>query len=121
MKKRLLVAEDDQQLNALYKQKLGSAGFDVKTVTDGAMVFSAIRDWTPDLILLDLLMPKKDGYEVLKELKKNHATKHIPVVIASNLGEMDNRQMCLQMGAVDYFVKTEITLSGLADKLKKFL
>jgi DNA-binding response OmpR family regulator len=66
-------------------------------------------------------MPKKDGFEVLKDLKANSATKHIPVVITTNLGENENRDMCLKMGAADYFVKTDTSLAELAEKIAKLL
>jgi DNA-binding response OmpR family regulator len=121
MKRKLLVVEDDLFLNKVYQEKLTREGYEVKTAEDGEAVDAILKKFTPDLIILDLVMPNKDGFAVLKELKAKSTTKNIPILVTTNLGEAENRDMCLKMGATDYFVKADTSLARLTEKIGKLL
>lgn len=117
--KKILVIEDDPTLNKIYETKLKLAGYEVKIATNGDTGLSDARSFAPDLIILDLLLPKKDGFEVLTELKKNGATKHIKVLITSNLGEDDNVKKSMSLGAAGYVIKTNSSIGELVAKVKR--
>ena len=82
--KKILVAEDDKFLANAYRVKLTKSGYEVKMASDGEDVIKALSEYTPDLIILDLMMPKVDGFTVLKEVKNNDRWKNIPILVASN-------------------------------------
>src|SRR3989344_5172363 len=109
----ILVAEDDLFYANVYKVKLAREGYDVAVVGNGEWVMRTIQKRKPDLILLDLVMPVKDGFETLKEIKANDVNKSIPVVVLSNLGQDEDIKKAKQMGAVDYLVKTNISIKQL--------
>lgn len=115
--KKILVAEDDKFLSSAYRVKLTKSGFDAKIVSDGQELLDILDTFAPDLILLDLVMPKKDGFAVLEELGKNPKWKSIPVIIASNLGQKEDIERGLKMGAKDYIVKTDMSLNNLINKI----
>lgn len=116
--KKILVAEDDIQLNSIYQMKLKSAGFEVQTVTNGEELFQVLGQGNkPDAIVLDLLMPKKDGFETLQELKASEQYRDIPVVITSNLSQSIEIEKVMKMGARDYIVKSNVSLDELVNRL----
>jgi len=119
--RKILVVEDDTFLANAYKAKLTTAGFDIKVAPDGDAVMEVLHTFTPDLILLDLIMPKKNGFEVLKELKKNHQFKNIPVIIASNSGQKEDLDLGVQLGASDYFIKADTSLNDIIEKINTLL
>ncbi len=121
MKPAVLVAEDDTSLNSIYVRKLTDAGFAVTAVSDGLSVLSELQKHPAQLILLDLMMPGKDGFLVLKELKADPRTRHIPVIVVSNLDQPENRELCRKYGAAEYVVKTDTTINGLVGKVKDLL
>lgn len=115
---KVLVCEDDvYQANAL-RVKLTKSGYDVTISADGQQAMELLKSTTPDIIVLDLLMPKKDGFSVLSELKASDTTKHIPVIIASNLGQKEDIQKGLAMGADAYLVKSAINLDEFVQKIE---
>ncbi len=118
---KILIAEDDKFLSSAYRVKLAKEGFEVKIAENGTDLLEQLKTYTPDLIILDLVMPNKDGFEVLKEIKANDKWKMIPVIIASNLGQKDDIDQGLALGANDYIVKTDLSLSGLIAKIKTYL
>jgi DNA-binding response OmpR family regulator len=118
---KILIAEDDKFLSSAYRVKLTKEGFDVKIVANGTDLLEQLKTYSPDLIILDLVMPDKDGFETLKEIKANSQWKNIPVIIASNLGQKDDIDQGLRMGANDYIVKTDLSLSALITKIKTFI
>ena len=120
MKKIIVVEDEDVLVKALSIELLG-AGFEVMSALDGEAGLALIQKEEPDLVLLDLTMPKLPGFEVLKKLKEEANTKHIPVVILSNLGQDEDKKKGLELGAVDYFVKSSTDLSLLTEKIKKIL
>ena len=116
--KKVMIAEDDKFLSNAYKVKLTKEGFDICMAADGIEVFEKLEDFRPDVILLDLIMPRKDGFTVLEELKKNPNYRDIPVVIASNLGQKEDLDRGLALGAKDYVIKSEMSLEDLVKKIK---
>ncbi len=119
--KKILVAEDDQHLSVIYELKLRAEGFDVRLAKDGVAVFQILEYFKPDFILLDLVMPKKDGYQVLQELKQSELYKNIPVMVTSNLSATIEKEKVMSLGIVDYVVKCNLSLDQLSEKIKKHL
>lgn len=118
---KILIAEDDNFLANAYRMKLTKEGFEIKIVADGEDVFVVLQEFKPDLILLDLVMPKKDGFAVLKELKANDQYKSIPVLVASNLGQQEDRETCEKLGAVGFIVKSDLSMQDLIVQIKQHL
>lgn len=118
---KILIAEDDKYLANAYRVKLTKAGFDVKIALDGQEAISMLSAFTPDVIILDIVMPRKDGFATLEALKKNPQWKHIPVIIASNLGQKEDIERGLSLGAQDFIVKSELSLNALIEKIKMLL
>lgn len=117
--KKILVVEDDTYLANAYRVKLTKAGFEVDNALDGEEALQHLSTFAPDLILLDLVLPKKDGFAVLSEIKTNPAFSSIPVIIASNLGQKEDIEKGLQLGAKDFFVKTDLSLNNLIEKINQ--
>lgn len=119
--KKILIAEDDKYLANAYRVKMEKEGFEVKIASDGQEVFSTLASFFPDLILLDLIMPIKDGFSTLEEIKKHDKYKSIPVIIASNLGQGEDVQKGMKLGAVDYVIKSDISLNEIINKINNIL
>ena len=118
---KILVVEDDKFLSSALRVKLEKSGFEVKTALDGQEGIEVLAAFTPDIILLDLIMPRKDGFAVLEYLKNSDALKKIPVIIISNLGQKEDIDRGMRMGARDYFIKSEIPLAEVVVKIKTLL
>ena len=116
-----LVIEDDDFLRSLTITKLQAAGFSVDGATDGKVGLEKIYAKKPDLIILDLMLPVIDGFEVLKTLRSNPEYKDLPVIVFSNLGEETDIKKCLDMGITDYMIKSNFTLDELVDKINTVL
>lgn len=119
--KKILVVEDDTYLANAYRVKLTKVGFEVKNASDGEEALIILQTYIPDLILLDIVMPRKDGFATLEEIKKNEKLKNIPVILASNLGQKEDMDRGMKLGAVGFFVKTDFTLNNLIEKINKIL
>lgn len=119
MPKSLLIAEDDPFMSKMYRFNLQEEGMEVRIAADGQETIAAIEKQKPDLLLLDLLMPKVDGFEVLTHIKTKGYT--FPVIILSNLSQEIDQQKCKELGAKDYFVKSEMDLADLSEKVKTYL
>lgn len=117
----ILVVEDDQFLSAAYKLKLEKEEFTVSLGQDGQEALDMLQTLTPDLILLDLVMPIKDGFAVLSDLKESEKLRDIPVIIASNLGQDEEIKRGIAMGAVDYIVKSNTSLEEIVQKINQTL
>ena len=118
---RVLIVEDEEFLLRAVKDNLESEGYAVTTAADGEEAMERIRKERPDLILLDLLMPKRDGFYVLEEVKKNPEWKLIPIIVLSNLGGDVEIKKALDMGADDYFVKSQHPIEEVIAKVKEYL
>ncbi len=116
-----MIVEDEDFLVQALKDNLTVEGCAVDTAKDGEEAVQKVEKSKPDLILLDLLMPKKDGFYVLEELKKNPKWKLIPVIVLSNLGEDTSIKKAMEMGADDYFVKSQHPIEEVIEKIKDFL
>ncbi len=120
-KPKITLIEDDEVLSIVMREELVKAGFDVLLAFDGEKGVRLVRSKKPDLVLLDLLLPKKSGFEVLQELKKDPRTKSIPVVILTSLSMDEGIQKALRAGADDYFVKSQHTSLELVEMIKDFI
>lgn len=121
MKKKILVIEDEKTLRLLIVQILTEDGFEVEEATDGEEGIRKVKESKPDLILLDLLLPGINGFKVLEEIKKDRFLKLIPVIIFSNLGQTEEIERGLKLGAVDYLIKANFTLDEVVNRVKKVL
>lgn len=119
--KKILVAEDDTFLASAYRVKLAKAGFEPIIARDGNEALEAVKKELPDCILLDLVMPVKDGFSVLEALKKDEKTKKIPVIVASNLGQKEDMDRAMSLGASAFVIKSNMSLEELIDKIKAFV
>ena len=115
----ILIAEDEKVLSSALSIKFENEGFEVRVVESGDLVVSTVQTWKPSIILLDLLLPKKGGKEILKELSADPELKTTPVIILSNLDSDDDIKECISMGAVDYFVKANHPIMEIIEKVKK--
>jgi len=118
---KILVAEDDKLLANAYKVKLMREGYDVLLVGDGDELVTNIEKFNPDLIVLDLIMPKTDGFMILDYLKKSERWKGVPVLVSSNLSQSEDIVRVTKLGADDYIVKTDLSMKVLGDKIKLLL
>lgn len=119
--KKILFIEDEINFANPVKIILERNGFDVLIAKDGEMGIEMANSENPDLILLDIFLPKIDGFEVLKKIKNEEKTKKIPVIIFSNLSGEEEVQKGLQLGAIDYFVKIQTSANEIIDIIKKTL
>ena len=119
--KKILLAEDDQFISRAYKDGLERAGFEIVIALDGIEAVEKIRSEKPDIVLLDLIMPERNGFEVLEEIKKDEYLKKIPVIILSNLGQESDVKKGKDLGAVDYFIKTDFSMKEVIEKVKFYL
>jgi len=119
--RKILVAEDDKFLLNIYKTKLTKEGFEVVTAEDGEEVIEKLNDTKYDLLILDLMMPKKDGFQVLEYIKSKKILKDTPIIIASNLGQKEDIDRALALGAQDYIIKSQTPLSELMTKINTYL
>ncbi len=117
-KKKILVVEDDQFLIKVYKNKLEEEGFDVYLAVNGVEGIQKANEHMPDIILLDMMLPVKNGFEVLEDLKANDKTKDIPVMILSNLGQESDIEKGISLGAIDFLVKANYSINEVTDKIK---
>ena len=117
----ILIAEDEEFLVRALKDNLEAEGCSVDAAMNGEEAMAAIQKKKPNLILLDLLMPKKDGFYVLEEVKKNPEWKLIPVLVLSNLGGDAEIKKALEIGADDYFVKSQHPIEEVIEKVKEYL
>ena len=115
---KVLIVEDESSLLELYRLALQRAGFAVDTAADGAAGLQQIAKTRPDLVLLDILMPQVDGYQLLRRLKRDVATRDVPVVIFSNLSQKEEIEKGLKLGARDFIIKTSITPPELVAKVQ---
>lgn len=120
-KAKILIIEDDTFLSGLYTTKFNMEGLEVFSTTDGEKGIKLAKEKLPNVILLDVILPVKDGFEVLRELKKEANTKDIPVILLTNLSQKDDVKKGLQIGAVDYLIKAHFMPSEVVEKVKKYI
>lgn len=119
---KILLVDDDALLVRMYQKKLENDGYIVATADDGEEALQRLQELKPDLILLDIMMPKLNGLNVLAILKENQATANIPVILLTNVGGSDeDAQRGLEMGAVAYLVKASNRPKAVVEKVKEIL
>ena len=104
---KILIIEDDPFLLKLYKEILSDTGLEVEEALDGETGLRKVKDSKPDLILLDIMLPKMNGLDVLEKLKEGQSTREIPVVIITNLASEEDKKRAMDLGAIRYMIKTE--------------
>lgn len=119
--KKILFIEDESALQSAASVVLTEKGYTVLSALDGEIGLTIAKEENPDLILLDLILPKKDGFEVLKELKNDPETQEIPVIILSNLEQNADIEKALSLGARTYLVKTNYRLEEVVEKISSIL
>lgn len=118
---KILIVEDEAVLSKVLKEKFERSGFECHVASDGEMAVKMARTIKPDIIVLDLVLPKKNGFAVLKEVKEDADIKLMPVVVVSNLGEDGDIKRALTLGAADYFVKSQHPINEIVEKVKSVL
>ncbi len=117
---KILIIEDDNFLRLALEKKLKKEGFEVVTASDGEEGLQKIITELPDLVLLDIILPKKTGFGFLEDLKKDPNLKSIPIIIVSQLGQPEDIDKGINLGAIEYFVKAKVSLDDLVSRIKKF-
>ncbi len=118
---KILVVEDDKFLRELINRKLQSENFETVLAIDGEVALELVEKEKPDIILLDLILPGINGFEVLTKIKENDKVKEIPVIILSNLGQKDDIEKGMGLGANDYLVKAHFTPNEIIEKINQTL
>lgn len=118
---KILIVEDEDILAKVLQEKLEDDNFKVSVAYDGVSALSMIKNLKPDMVLLDLLLPKMSGLEVLASIKKDDDLSNIPVIILSNLSNDPEVKKALSMGAVDYMVKTKHPINEVIEKVNKYI
>lgn len=119
MAKKILIIEDEEILLNLLQKKLTEHGYDVSLARDGEEGLKTLREEKPDLILLDVIMPKLGGFEVMEEIQKDEELKKIPVIIVSNSGQPVEIDRAKDLGVKDWLIKTEFGPQEVVDKVIK--
>lgn len=117
----ILLVEDDVFLSSIYQKKFEMEGFKVTPVDNGEKVLAEAKKKKPDIVLLDILLPKRDGFSVLAQLKGDPEVKDVPVILLTNLGQKDDVDKGLQAGAADYLIKAHFKPSEIVEKVRKIL
>lgn len=121
MPKTILFIEDESALQKTFGEVLNQEGYQMISALDGEIGLRLAKDKKPDLILLDLILPKVNGFDVLKKLKEDKGTKDIPVIVLTNLEEMGDVDKAIKSGATTYLVKASYSLKEVVEKIKKAL
>lgn len=117
-KPKILLVEDDELTVRAYTHGLERADFEVLSARDGDAASVLLKTEKPDLILLDMILPEKDGFELLEEMKADERLKDVPVIILSNLGQASDIEQGRKLGAVDYLVKATVTMKEVVERVK---
>jgi DNA-binding response OmpR family regulator len=117
----VLIIDDDPLFQEELTGALASAGYRVENAYDGDAGLQSILREAPDLVILDLILPKKDGFKVLREMKWRDEVKRIPVIVLSNLQNSDNIEIAVRLGVTDYLVKSNYTVAQIVEKIKGVL
>lgn len=120
-KKKVLIVEDDDHISKVYEIKFAKEHVNAIVARDGEEAVVKITAEKPDLILLDLMVPKKDGFGVLEEIKKNPELAKIPVIVLSNLGQKSDQDRIMGLGANEYLVKVDYPIQEVINKVKTYL
>jgi DNA-binding response OmpR family regulator len=119
--KNILLVEDDPFVVDIYTTKLESAGFSVDVAEDGDETLRKLKEKKPDLMILDIVLPNIDGWELLKKIRTDLGLEDLKVVVLSNLSQKDEIHKGLELGVIKYFVKSNFTPSEAVEEIKKIL
>lgn len=118
---KILLVEDDDFLSRMYVSKLEHEGFDVLMAADGETGLQLAINERPDIILLDLLLPKRDGFSVLSEIKRRPEMRRLPVIVLTNLSQQEQVDKCMALGAAECLIKAHFTPSEVVQKIYQCL
>ncbi|MCA9364838.1 MAG: response regulator [Candidatus Moranbacteria bacterium] len=118
---KILLVEDDNFIVDIYQKKLGEVGYQVTVANNGQEAIDALKKEKPDVMLLDLVMPYMDGFEVLEAMKKEGMTDEISVILLTNLSQKEDVEKGMESGAKDYLIKSHFTPSEVVEKIKKWV
>lgn len=118
---KIAIIEDDPTINQMYRMKFESAGFDVQLASDGERGVELVQAFHPDLILLDMQMPKMNGYEALTEIRSHDWGAEVPVIILTNMGEEESPKELRDLNIESYIVKADLTPSQVVERVKETL
>ena len=121
MLKKILIVEDDAFLQGLEATKIKKAGYEILTASSGEEGMEKINQPGINLVLLDLILPQFDGFEILKKVRETESIKNLPVIVFSNLSEEKDIERATKLGATDFMVKSNFTLDELVERIKKVL
>lgn len=121
MSAKVLVVEDDNFLVSAYRAKLTKSGFTVEVATDGEEALAKLPGFMPDIIILDVVMPRKDGFATLQEIKQHDEYKNIPVIVATNLGKKDEVEQAKELGAAEFITKSNLSMEELVQKINSYV
>lgn len=119
--KRVLIIEDDLTLRNVLAEFLESEGFSVGVASDGEEGLALIDSFNPDIVLLDIILPKKNGFEVLKTVRDKEGGLSVPFILLTNLGSLDDIEKALELGATTYLVKGDYQIKEIVEKIKETL
>lgn len=119
--KRILLVEDDDALASVYITRLQAEGFDIKRVGNGEEALDAARVYQPDLVLLDVMMPKVSGFDVLDILRNTPETANLKVIMLTALSQESDQERARSLGADDYLVKSQVVISDVIDRIRHHL
>jgi DNA-binding response OmpR family regulator len=119
--KKIILVEDDEIMARMYRKVFSFGGFEIIVASDGKKGLKMIKQILPDLVILDVMMPKMNGLEVLNELKRNHRTKNIAVVMLTNLSIPEEIRLALETGAASYLIKCENEPKKVFEIVRKLL
>ncbi len=118
---KILIVEDDAAIAGVYQKKLAKEGFNIEIAENGLEAVESMKREVPALVLLDIIMPKMDGFGVLTEMQKSDALKAVPVIILSNLGQESDIKTGMDLGAKDYVVKADTPLAEIIEKIRGYI
>ncbi len=117
-KKKILLVEDDAALSGVYKSRLLMEGFDIKEVSNGELALSTALEYKPDLILLDAMMPKISGFDVLDILRNTPETSNIRIIMLTALSQPKDKERAESLGVDDYLVKSQVVIGDVVERVK---
>jgi len=118
---KVLIAEGDEFLSALIKSRLEAADFLVETVNNGSLAMEKIKGWHPDLVILDIILPGKIGFDVMKDVKADSALSGTAFMVLSSLGQKSDIDKAKELGAINYFIKSQVIIDDLVREVEGFL
>ena len=119
--KKILIVEDDTHVSKVFQIQFEKMGFKTVLGFDGEEAIKMLSSEKPDLVILDLMIPKKDGFEVIEEIRKNSEFLKTPVIVISNLGQETDKARALGLGATEYLVKIDHPIQDIVDMVKAYL